>query len=81
MLLFEVAAGYASLLAGLTLGEDTFTTQDGVIDEDSYLPSKNNGPVVNTWFEGLKVYPVNTFFSLFFLLCFLPLSIVIDHVL
>jgi hypothetical protein len=55
LLLSNIAVGYASLLAGLTISEDSFTTLDGSVNEDNYLRSKNNGLLVDNWYQGMKV--------------------------
>lgn len=55
MLLGDIAVGYASLLSGLTKAENTFSTLDGSVDDDNYLPEKNNGMLVDNWYQGMKV--------------------------
>lgn len=55
LLVFQISLGYSSLLAGLTLGEDTYTTIDGSVNENQYLPERKNYPVVEMWYIGSKV--------------------------
>jgi hypothetical protein len=55
VLLAGISLGYASLLLGLTKGEDSYTTLDGSVREENYLPATNVNPVIVVWFMGLKV--------------------------
>lgn len=55
ILVFGISLGYSSLLAGLTLGEDSYTTIDGSVNESNYLPEKKNQQVVECWYTASKV--------------------------
>lgn len=55
MLIFGINLGYSSLLSGLTLSEDSYSTFDGTVNECNYSREKNNFPVVELWYTGSKV--------------------------